>query len=119
MNFVFVLALLIGLNLVQCTPARIVDGQDTDYTPFVAVVYGYQAYYRSTGGGSFISQRHVLTAANLIYGFDTFAVGYGDLKLGRQFSLGASPVLYRQYDPNTFENDIAILKLHMAIDPGK
>lgn len=118
MKFLVVLALLVSLGFVNSVSGRIINGQESEFTKYVAVVHSYNAEYRSIGGGSFISQRHVLTAANLVYGFNRFNVDYGHERLEEQYGQSATAVQYPHYNPTNFQNNIAILVLKDTIDKG-
>lgn len=108
------------LSSVLCSPSgRIINGQDTEFAPYVAMVSGYNAFYGTFGGGSFISLSHVLTAGNLIYDMDWWYVDYGSNVLGNLPYESATAILHPAYDPETYANDIGILILSNPADSSE
>lgn len=75
-------------------------------------------------GGSLISKRHILTAAHCVYNRTDLTIArLGEYDLYSE-SDGADPIdvrikrgiLHPAYDPNTYENDIAVLRLKNEIE---
>jgi len=53
----------------------IMNGEVAEYRPYFAYIQGGSG---PTGGGAFITRRHVLTIARLLSGFTEWQIGYGD-----------------------------------------
>jgi len=52
----------------------ILNGEEADYRPYYAHIQGGTG---PTGGGAFITRRHVLTIARLLFGNTQWTIGYG------------------------------------------
>ena len=98
---------------------RILNGQDSDYVPYVCMVSGYNNEYGTFGGGSFITLSHVLTAGNLIHKMHFWYVDYGRETLGGLPYESANGILHPGYDADTFENNIGILVLNQPADSSE
>jgi len=68
--FCLFLVFIIGLQ----SSEGILNGEEADYRPYYAYIQGGTG---PTGGGAFISRRHVLTIARLLSGFASWQIGYG------------------------------------------
>lgn len=113
-------SLIFALFFVYCVQGRIINGQDSELSPYTAIVTGYNVDYLTTfGGGSFISLKHVLTAANLIYKMDGWVVDYGKDTIGGMYYESATAIMHPTYNPESFGNDIGIVILLKAADPSE
>lgn len=123
MKSLLVLAVLGILSTVNCDGeivGRIINGHNAEYKDYVTMVSGYNGEYGTFGGGSFISDRHVLTAGGLIHNMSWWFVDYGSDTLGGMPSQQVSyAILHPGYDPVTFANDIGILYLAYSVDHSK
>lgn len=123
MKSLLVLALIGILSTVHCDEKiveRIINGHDAEYKDYVTMVSGYNGEYGTFGGGSFISDRHVLTAGGLIYNMSWWFVDFGSVTLGGMPSQHvSSALLHPGYDPMSFANDIGILYLSNNVDPSR
>ncbi|KAH0808034.1 hypothetical protein GEV33_014756 [Tenebrio molitor] len=122
----FFALLLVVFSSVLATPnhgGRIVGGQTArgGQFPFVAAIY----ITTSTGtyfcGGSLINNQWILTAAQCVDGGITFRILLGSNTLegtdaNRVTLATATSVLHPSYDPETLENDIALIKLRLPIE---
>ncbi|XP_037792545.1 uncharacterized protein LOC119587908 [Penaeus monodon] len=110
----------------SASSARVVGGQDVtvgEY-PWMALVY----VSRSSGkvsicGASLIKSRWLLSAAHCFYnvGYDLVAVFLGDHDITNNTEVPTtvgsvkSIVLHPQYDPDTFDNDVALIELRADV----
>lgn len=94
--------------------SRILNGQDTEWVPYTTSVFGFYEDYDSVGSGSFITHRHVLSSAKLVYNAIRAYVLYADLQ-----GESATALPHPDYDPSTYANDIGLLFLANAVDPGE
>lgn len=101
------------------TKGRIINGEDAEYYPYVTMVTGYNDHYGSFGGGSFITLRHVLTAASLIDGMTWWYVDYGKNHLGGLYYESATGTAHPEYNKETFANDIGVLQLLNPADSSE
>lgn len=112
-------SLIFALFFVYCVQGRIINGQDSELSPYTAMVTGNNVDYGTFGGGSFISLKHVLTAANLIYKMDWWYVDYGKDTIGGMYYESATAIMHPTYNPESFGNDIGIVILLKAADPSE
>uniref|UniRef100_A0A182P608 Peptidase S1 domain-containing protein n=1 Tax=Anopheles epiroticus TaxID=199890 RepID=A0A182P608_9DIPT len=96
---------------------RIINGQNAGNTPYNAyVLYLNSANSGFFGGGSLISDRHVLTAAQNIAGFVRWEVGLGSTvfgQLNRQTSTQA--VAHPSFNMANRANDIGFIVLSQPV----
>lgn len=80
------------------------------YITFSNALYGF------FGGGSIISNRHVLTVGQVVSGFTTWRVGFGS-HLFAQLSWQdtTESVLHPNYNLDTRDNDVAIIVLQSVL----
>lgn len=80
--------------------------------PYYAQVFAYLGANGSFCGGSIVAARIVLTAAHCAFGFSRFEVRVGsDRFLGGQLVAVTRATIHPGYDPETAENDLALLHL--------
>jgi len=109
--------------------ARIVGGHDSDFSqhPWMAAIiksYFFGTSKRMSCGGALISERYVLTAAHCVYstGIDSMKIRLGEWDMKkeverlphRDYSI-ESKTVHPSYNPATFENDIALVKLKETV----
>jgi hypothetical protein len=128
----FLLTLMVllfsGIALAETPEQRIVGGQEADPGEWpwqVALVQkGEDAYFGQFCGGSLLSAGWVLTAAHCVE--DTVAsevdviAGIHDLRTpdpDYQRVAVSTIAVHPEWDPNTYDNDIALLKLNSSILP--
>ncbi|XP_055529538.1 collagenase-like [Wyeomyia smithii] len=100
----------------QALPDRtpyIINGHQAPHQPYNAyVLYLNAANAGFFGGGSIISDRHIITAAQNIQGFVTWNIGLGSnvfTSLSMLPTTSATP--HPNYNPTTRANDIGIITL--------
>ncbi|XP_055585488.1 transmembrane protease serine 9-like [Uranotaenia lowii] len=104
-------------------PTRIVGGTETrvNQYPWMAMLqYGGTFYC----GGTLISDRHVLTAAHCVHGFNPAKISVvlmehdrSDQKEAETITSSVIRVIkHNGYNPNNYNSDIALLRLNKTID---
>jgi len=74
-----VLCLLLVLFFGSQISEGVFNGEAINYRPYFAYIQGGTG---PTGGGAFITRRHVLTIARLLYGYTQWQIGYGATVVG-------------------------------------
>lgn len=99
--------------------ARIINGQDSGYVPHAARITGFSMEYSTIGSGTFVTLRHLITAADIVRNMTIFYVDYGNESMGAAKTLSGLGFTHPDYDPVTFKNDIAIVIVNSDTDPSK
>lgn len=122
-TIIFVSLLLVSVCLVSSTSVqkRIVGGNLVANVPLLARVNAYrddESY--AFGGGCFISDRVILTQANLVKGYRNWRVIYGSNSLASSVEDDISCSSFHQdFNWLTFENDIALLRTTQSTETRK
>lgn len=90
---------------------RILLGEVADYVPHAARVTGFSMAYSTEGSGTFVTLRHVLTAASIIHNMSINYVYHGNTSMAYAKALGGVGITHPNYNPATFEHDIGIVTL--------
>ncbi|XP_058814353.1 brachyurin-like [Topomyia yanbarensis] len=97
----------------------VINGQIADYVPHNAyILFMTDQLAGFFGGGSLISDRHILTAAQNIKGYSIWDVGLGgDSVFGNQkFYRSVNALTHPQFNATTRDNDVGIIFLPFPID---
>ncbi|XP_055542178.1 chymotrypsin-like [Wyeomyia smithii] len=122
-NIRFLVLLLVGIvgvyaKSVDRTPF-VVNGQFADYVPHNAyILFMTEQLAGFFGGGSLISNRHILTAAQNILGYSIWDIGLGGNSIfaNQVFYRSRNAVMHPQFNATTRQNDIGIIFLPNTID---
>jgi secreted trypsin-like serine protease len=99
----------------------IVGGKDADANEWPWQVRLFENKKDTDGfcGGSLIARQWVLTAAHCLVDTKRVVIGYGNNKLnGLKRVASAKVIVHKGYDPDTMENDIALVKLSKPVKFG-
>ncbi|XP_049541261.1 transmembrane protease serine 11D-like [Anopheles darlingi] len=96
---------------------RIVNGVNAQQTPYNAyVLYLNSANAGFFGGGSLISDRHVLTAAQNIQGFSRWEIGLGSTVFGQLVvQVSTQAITHPSFNSQNRANDIGVVILPSPI----
>ncbi|XP_063913562.1 brachyurin-like [Zophobas morio] len=88
--------------------------------PFAAAIYVQTPTSRYFCSGSLLSNQWILTAGQCVYGATLFQIFLGSIHLTggetEQIEVATSSyVLHPEYDPQTLQNDIGLIKLRLPI----
>ncbi|XP_055529540.1 vitamin K-dependent protein C-like [Wyeomyia smithii] len=112
-----VIHLILGAQAVLNRSPYIINGQDAPHKPYNA----YVAYLNADnvdffGGGSIISDRHIITAARNIYGYVGWHIGLGSNIFSSLSMLTTTTATHHpSYSPSSGANDIGIIYLASSI----
>ncbi|XP_037032976.1 coagulation factor X-like [Bradysia coprophila] len=111
--FGFICAFLVGVVCSQNPITRVVNGSPIEYKNYYAYVEA-QGSNVTSGSGTFITRRHVLTSASMIRGYARWVIGYGSVNFTQLTRLTSFVALIHnnvqtQFWPN--RNDIGIILL--------
>lgn len=90
---------------------RMINGADSGFVPHAARVFGFSLPYSTEGSGTFVTQRHVLTAASIIRDMSIFYVNFGNESMTAASTLSGLGFMHPAYEPDTFQNDLGIVRL--------
>lgn len=96
-----------------------INGEYGGFVPYTTRVTGFSMAYSTEGGGSFITLRHIVTAASIVHKMSIMYVYYGNESMATAKSLSGLGVTHPEYDPFTFENDIGMVTLGTAAAEGE
>lgn len=88
-----------------------INGADSVFVPHAARVFGFSLPYSTEGSGTFVTQRHVLTAASIIRNMSIFYVNFGNESMAAASTLSGLGFMHPAYVPDTFYNDLGIVRL--------
>ncbi|XP_019561149.3 chymotrypsin-like [Aedes albopictus] len=118
--FTLCLSVVLCILRAQAAPertSRIINGQYANHHPYNAyIVYKRADQYGYFGGGTIISDRHILTAAMNIYGFVQWDVGVGSnilTQLGTVVSYSA--IAHPSFNSANRANDIGVITLPVSL----
>jgi secreted trypsin-like serine protease len=102
--------------------ARIIGGEESnvgEYT-FSAAIYVQTNDSKFFCGGSLLNHDWIITSGNCVYNAVLFTIQLGSVYLNgengnRQTVATSDYVLHPQFNPDTIENDIGLIKLRMSI----
>lgn len=98
---------------------RILNGEQApENVPHASRVTGFSMEFSTEGGGTFVSQRHVVTAARIVYNMMVCTVYFGNESMAVASWQNGPGFAHPDYDPVTFENDIGVVILGNAISEG-
>ncbi|GAB0095557.1 hypothetical protein DMENIID0001_109520 [Sergentomyia squamirostris] len=119
------LLLLVGILYVQANPTTfVIGGQNAPpgsapYHAHLNIRINAQAQETRVGSGCLISMNHVLTTAQNVRNFGHWNVGVGNVNRNQlQWSQTTQSVAHQQFDPNTLNNNIAIIVLTQPFNPS-
>ncbi|XP_053692196.1 trypsin-like [Sabethes cyaneus] len=111
---------VVGVNSKSLDPTPfVINGQIADYVPHNAyILFMTEQMSGFFGGGSVISNRHILTAAQNIKGYSIWDIGLGaDSVFGnQQFYRSRNALFHPQFNATTRQNDIGIVFLPNPVD---
>uniref|UniRef100_A0A182IL60 Peptidase S1 domain-containing protein n=1 Tax=Anopheles atroparvus TaxID=41427 RepID=A0A182IL60_ANOAO len=112
-GFIIAATLCCAATLEPDRNPRIVNGQNAGNTPFNAyVLYLNSANSGFFGGGSLISDRHILTAAQNIAGFVRWEVGLGSSVFGQLITqVSTQAIAHPSFNMANRANDIGFIIL--------
>ncbi|KAJ6645483.1 Haptoglobin [Pseudolycoriella hygida] len=111
--FGIVCAFLVGVTYSRNFNGRVVNGTPIDYKPYYAFVESIGSNV-TTGSGTFITRRHVLTSASMIRGYVQWIIGYGSVNFTDLIRLTSNIALMHNNVQTIFwpnRNDIGIILL--------
>ncbi|XP_001649266.2 chymotrypsin [Aedes aegypti] len=112
-----VILCVLGAQAAPDRTSRIINGQIASYNPYNAyIVYTRTDGYGYFGGGTIISDRHILTAAINIFGFVKWDVGVGSNILSQlgtvtSYTATAHPL----FNSANRANDIGVITLPVSL----
>jgi len=108
-----VCAFLVGVTQSRNFDGRVVNGTPIEYKPYHAYVEAHGLNV-TTGSGTFITRRHVVTSASMIRGYVQWIIGYGSVTFTNLTRLTSNVALMHNnvqfnFWPN--RNDIGLILL--------
>lgn len=119
---VFIVVLLINFNYGLSVNKRIINGSDLESVNrfAVQVLPFLDLTTQAWGGGTLIAQNVVLTQAQLVHGSTRIIVRFGSLDWGLMVDMQiADTAINPLYNPETYVNDIALLRLPGSVEQSK
>lgn len=122
-HFLPLILLFVVVNLVNCdlkvNVGRILNGANaTENVPHASRVTGFSMEFSTEGGGTFVTQRHVVTAARIVHNMMICTVYFGNESMAVASWQNGPGFAHPDYNPVTFENDIGIVRLGNPIAEG-
>lgn len=119
MKSVVLAVLFLALGIARANPSRpqsrVVNGEQSELVPYVAMIDAYNEIHYKYGEGTFISRRHILIQADMIHGYLLWwAYIHNDSKNGQLnslFSTVDAVYMHPEFNPETLENDIGVLMI--------
>jgi secreted trypsin-like serine protease len=106
----------------RASESRIIGGKEANagQFPWQAAIYLETPTGRYFCGGALISNQWILTAAHCVYGAEQFTIQLGSNNLqssddNRLIVAATTSVVHPDYNPDTLEHDVGLIKLHMPI----
>lgn len=109
------------VNCVGVARKRIINGLEAEENvPYAAFVSGTNSENVTFGGASFITYTHLLTSGSIIYNMTWLHIRWGSIiDHDTRQSIVEKAIVHPSYDPFSFTNNIGVLFLTSAVDPGE